>query len=492
MENLRKHMKKLNIPCLLITSNDFNLSEYVNDYFKAREYYSGFSGSAGSLVITYDEAYLFTDGRYFIQAERELKCGIKLKKIGIDEDLDDFLNKFDLIGADLRTIPTKMGLKHNFIHCPFIFDEFKRKDIIYSEHILLDDSISGCSHIEKISKVRSFIKEKNATSYSITKLDEICYILNIRGYDIKYSMLNYGYLIINLNETIFFTDKNISIKNVTVKKIDEFYDYIKNTNDLTLLDYSSTNYYIYKLIKNKININSYINLIKSIKNETEIFNTKKALLKDSSIMIRFIDYVKNNYLKLSENSAKKYLDNLRLNDSDILDLSFETISAYNESGAMLHYNGMDDLALNDGFLLVDSGAQYKYGTTDITRTILLGKVNDEFKKYYTYTLKSLINLSTHKFILGTTGDKLDYLSRSVINNIYLDYRCGTGHGVGYISNVHEGPNSFRKINDQIILPNMITTIEPGIYLEKSVGIRLENMVLSKEKLTNELDRKSVV
>lgn len=483
MNNLRKKMKELNIDCLLITSNDFNMSEYVNDYYKAREYYSRFTGSAGSLVIDENNAYLFTDGRYFIQAKRQLKEGIKLMRLGIDESLESFLSKYKIIGADLRTIPATM-YKDNYVNFPYIFEFYKRNDIKFSNHIILDDSITGISYLEKINIVRNHLKEKNADYQIITKLDEINYLLNIRGYDIKYSMLNYGYLIIGLNEIIFFSDETLNLP-ITQYKYNEFYDYLKSITGKCLIDKSTINAYAYSLIKNKEHEDSFINELKSIKNNIEINNTKKALLKDSSIMIRFIDYIKNNYKTTTENKAKEYLDNLRLSESDILDLSFETICAYNKSAAQLHYNGMDDLKLDDGFLLVDSGAQYKYGTTDITRTILLGNISDEFKKYYTYTLKSLIALSKAIFRKGTLGGELDFLARSKIYDLMLDYRCGTGHGVGFISNVHEGPNSFRYHNQTEIKENTITTIEPGIYLDDLVGIRLENMVVCKKIGENE-------
>lgn len=528
LEKLRDLMKKNQIDAYIIPTQDFHESEYVGDYFMSRKYMSGFTGSAATLIVTIDEAGLWTDGRYFIQAAKQLEGStITLYKIDVEsvpttfEFLKDNLKDKGTIGFDGRVISTNYGLE--------LKDELKEKDIsiVYDKDLvdfiwkdrpalpsepafLLDTKYSGKTHADKLQALRKKMKEKGSTSHIITTLDDIAWLFNLRGRDIPYNPVVLAYSIITLEQTFLFIDKEklnkeiieqLDSDNVILKDYNEIYNFTKRllSNEVVLLDKKKVNYSIYSNLNSNIKIINEDNptiLMKAVKNSTEVNNLKNAHIKDGLAFTKFMYWLKNNIGKeeISEISASDYLEECRKEQEGFIELSFDTISAYKENAAMMHYFATDDTNKTleaEGLYLVDSGGQYYEGTTDITRTIALGPVEEEQKKHFTAVLRSMLNLSNAKFLHGCIGLNLDILARGPIWDMNLDYRSGTGHGVGYLLNVHEGPNSFRwKYNHKntkhsIIEAGMVTTNEPGIYIEGSHGIRIENELLASNNIKNE-------
>lgn len=523
LKQLRKNMKAKGIFAYVIPSADFHQSEYVGDYFKCREFISGFTGSAGTVVVTLDEVGLWTDGRYFIQAEKQLQeSTIKLFKMGeegvptIEQYLKNVLKEGDTLAFDGRVISAKKGYEYE--------NEYKDKNIkiIYEYDLidsiwkdraplsrekafLLDNKYAGENVNEKLYKIRTIMKKQNTTMYILNSLCDIAWLFNIRGNDIVNTPVVLSSVVITLDKVYYFVDES-KLNDEIITKFDkigieikdyfEIYEFVKNINkkERVLLDGTSVNYCIYKNIPAEVSIIDMQNptfIFKAIKNEVELNNSRDCHLKDSIAMTKFMYWLKTNIgkIKITEISAATKLEELRRNDKDCFDLSFQTISAYKEHGAMMHYAATkeSDYELKpEGMLLVDSGGQYFTGTTDITRTYILGKITEEQKLHYTSVLRGMIRLSKAKFLYGCRGINLDILARGPLWDIGIDYKCGTGHGVGFVSNVHEGPNGFRwKIvperNDSCILEEgMITTNEPGVYIQGSHGIRIENELICKK------------
>lgn len=528
LEKLRDLMRQNQIDAYIIPTQDFHESEYVGEYFMSRKYISGFTGSAGTLIVTRDEAGLWTDGRYFIQAAKQLEGStITLYKIGEEDVPSTFeflktkLKDKATIGFDGRVISTDYGLK--------LKDKLKEKDvsIVYDKDLvdliwedrpalpnepafLLDIEYSGKTCADKLEALRKIMKEKGATSHILTTLDDIAWLFNLRGRDIPYNPVVLAYSIITLEQAFLFVDQEKLSKeiieqfdsdNVILKDYNEIYNFIKklSSSEVVLLDKTKVNYSIYNNLNSVIKIINEYNptlLMKSIKNSTEIDNIKNAHIKDGLAFTRFMYWLKNNIGKeeITEISAANYLEECRKQQEGFIELSFDTISAYKENAAMMHYFATDKTNKTleaEGLYLVDSGGQYYEGTTDITRTIALGPVEEEQKKHFTAVLRSMLNLSNAKFLHGCIGLNLDILARGPIWDMDLDYRSGTGHGVGYLLNVHEGPNSFRwkyshkNTKHSIIEAGMVTTNEPGIYIEGSHGIRIENELLACDNVKNE-------
>lgn len=528
LEKLRDLMRQNQIDAYIIPTQDFHESEYVSEYFMSRKYISGFTGSAGTLIVTRDEAGLWTDGRYFIQAAKQLEGStITLYKIGEEDVPSTFeflktkLKDKATIGFDGRVISTDYGLKLKY--------KLKEKDIsiVYDKDLvdliwedrpalpnepafLLDIEYSGKTCADKLEALRKIMKEKGATSHILTTLDDIAWLFNLRGRDIPYNPVVLAYCIITLEQAFLFVDQEKLNKeiieqfdsdNVILKDYNEIYNFIKKllSSEVVLLDKTKVNYSIYSNLNSVIKIineNNPTLLMKAIKNSTEIDNIKNAHIKDGLAFTRFMYWLKNNIGKeeITEISAANYLEECRKQQEGFIELSFDTISAYKENAAMMHYFATDKTNKTleaEGLYLVDSGGQYYEGTTDITRTIALGPVEEEQKKHFTAVLRSMLNLSNAKFLHGCIGLNLDILARGPIWDMDLDYRSGTGHGVGYLLNVHEGPNSFRwkyshkNTKHSIIEAGMVTTNEPGIYIEGSHGIRIENELLACDNVKNE-------
>ncbi len=528
IEKIRDLMKEKMIYAYIVPSSDYHQSEYVGDYFKSREFMSGFTGSAGTLIISMDEAGLWTDGRYFIQAENELKdSGIKLFKMGeegvpnIEEYLLEKLPKNSTLGFDGRVMSVKEGqslaskLSFKGINIEdkydLVNDIWKDRCSLPTEKaFLLDIEYSGESFSDKLSRIRSVMKEKKATTHILASLDDIAWLFNIRGRDVKSNPVVLSYAIIDIDSVYLFIDKNkigediraeLSKENVQIKGYEEVYEFIKNIdeNEVVLIDTSKVNYAIYNNIPSnvrKIEERNPSTLFKSIKNKIELKNIRNSHIKDGVAFTKFMYWLKNNIgkMEITEISATQKLEDFRREQEKFIEPSFSTIAAYKEHAAMMHYSATEEsnykLEPRDLFL-VDSGGQYFDGTTDITRTIALGPIPKHVRRDFTNVVRGMIRLSKAKFLYGCRGYNLDILARGPLWEEGIDYKCGTGHGIGFVLNVHEGPNGFRwkvreGIDDNCILEEgMVTTNEPGVYVENSHGIRIENEIVVRKSDKNE-------
>lgn len=528
IENIRDLMKEKNIYAYIVPSSDYHQSEYVGDYFKSREFMSGFTGSAGTLIISMDEAGLWTDGRYFIQAENELKdSGIKLFKMGeegvptIGEYLLEKLPKNSTLGFDGRVMSVKEGqslankLAFKGINIEYKYDLVNdiwedRCSLPTEKAFLLGVEYSGESFSDKLYRIRAVMKEKKATTHILASLDDIAWLFNIRGRDVKSNPVVLSYAVISIDSVYLFIDKNkigediraeLSKENVQIKGYEEVYEFIKNIdeNEVVLIDTSKVNYAIYSNIPSnvqKIEERNPSILFKSIKNEIELKNIRNSHIKDGVAFTKFMYWLKNNIgkIEITEISATQKLEEFRREQDKFIEPSFSTIAAYKDHAAMMHYSATEEsnykLEPRDLFL-VDSGGQYFDGTTDITRTIALGPIPENVRKDFTNVVRGMIRLSKAKFLYGCRGYNLDILARGPLWEEGIDYKCGTGHGIGFVLNVHEGPNGFRwkvreDIDDTCILEEgMVTTNEPGVYVENSHGIRIENEIVVRKAEKNE-------
>jgi len=515
IEEARKVMKKYKVDAYIVTSSDYHQSEYIDDYFKGREYLSGFTGSAGVLVIFKDEACLWTDGRYHIQAEKQLKGSeIKLfkqgnfevptykeyiisklaenSKIGIDAKI--------LLSSDINEILSKKKYKMvDFDLLAEIWD--KRKKLPDGKIFILEDKYTGKTYKGKVKEIRVALKEKGADYNIISSLDDIAWIYNFRGDDVQHNPVALSFTVISEKKASLYIDKNklneevkkyFKDNKVEVKGYFEFFEDIKKLKGNILVDFNKISYAIYEAItKNKlINSMNPSTYLKAHKNEIEIANTKDIHIQDGVAIVKFMYWLKNNYKKenITEFSAEEKINSLREKIEGYIDLSFSTISAFGKNAAMMHYSAPEknSTKIEDGVYLLDSGGTYLKGTTDITRTFFLGKVGKQEKTDNTLVLKGMLALSRAKFLFGATGTNLDVLARQFLWNVGIDYKCGTGHGVGHILNVHEGPHGIRfQYNPQRLEIGMIVTNEPGAYIEGSHGIRIENELLVKEACETE-------
>ena len=522
IEQFQEILKRHKISAYIIPTADFHLSEYISDYFKERQFLSNFTGSAGTLIVTTEKAYLWADGRYFIQAERQIKgTGITLMKMGnagvpsILEFLKTNLTKEDTLAFYAKMLPLRDYLTYTEnLECKIeptidLVDELWEERPTLPTKMLYsyNEYYAGKSASEKIKQVREKMRQENVTYYVLSALEDEAWLFNLRGDDIAHTPVFLAYTIISFDDVYLFVDENkinpnvehlLNDLNVKVKDYDEIYHFLTSVSkEHILLDKAKTNMQIYLSLKDKNTIIFKQNptlLLKSIKNEAEIMHTKEAHIIDGVAVTKLMYWLKNNIGKneMSELSVSNYLEELRKKGENFLDLSFNTICAYKDNAAMMHYSATEEsnAALKpEGMLLIDSGGQYLTGTTDITRTYSLGGATSEEKKYFTTVLASLIDLADTIFLKGLTGLNLDIRAREPIWKLLIDYKCGTGHGVGHLLAVHEGPNNFHSnIANGIgtpLTPGMITTDEPGIYLEGKLGIRLENELLCKEITTNE-------
>ncbi|PMC70240.1 peptidase M24 [Fusobacterium nucleatum] len=510
IKEARKVMGKYKVDAYIVTSSDYHQSEYIDDYFKGREYLSGFTGSAGVLVIFKDEACLWTDGRYHIQAENQLKGSeIKLfkqgnlgvptykeyivsklvenSKIGIDAKI--------LLSSDVNEILSKK--KYKIIDFDLLAEVWDKRKALPNEKIfILEDKYTGKSYKEKVKEIRKVLKEKGADYNIISSLDDIAWIYNFRGEDVQHNPVALSFTVISEKKASLYINKNklneeakkyFKDNKVEVKGYFEFFEDIKKLKGNILVDFNKISYAIYEAISKNTVINSMnpSTYLKAHKNKIEIANTKDIHIQDGVAMVKFMYWLKNNYKKenITEFSAEEKINSLREKIEGYIDLSFSTISAFGKNAAMMHYSAPEKKSakIEDGVYLLDSGGTYLKGTTDITRTFFLGKVGKQEKIDNTLVLKGMLALSRAKFLFGATGTNLDILARQFLWNVGIDYKCGTGHGVGHILNVHEGPHGIRfQYNPQRLEVGMIVTNEPGAYIEGSHGIRIENELLVKE------------
>ena len=528
LENLRALMAERNIDIYLVPTSDFHESEYVGEHFKARKFITGFTGSAGTAVITMTEAGLWTDGRYFIQAATQLEgTGITLFRMGeegvptVYEYIDQNLKESGSLGFDGRVVNAALGSKlaelvngkKGSLHVEEdLIDKIWTDRPVLSKEpaFLLDIKYAGESAAEKLSRLREKMGEKDADYHIMSSLDDIAWLFNIRGNDARHFPIVLSYAVVSKDASwLFIHDEvlndeiraSLEENHVEVRPYDSIYDFVNGIEkgQTVWMDNYKVNYRIYSNLNKevkKVNAPSPVVLMKAIKNKVELDNIREAHRKDGIAFTKFMHWLKTHVNKeeISEISASDYLEARRREQPGFIDLSFDTICAYEANAAMMHYSATPDSNAKidpKGFLLVDSGGHYFEGSTDITRTMALGPITDQQKTHFTHVLRSNLNLAAAKFLYGCRGQNLDILSRGPLWEIGLDYKCGTGHGVGYILNIHEAPNGFRwKIvperNDSAILEEgMVTTDEPGVYLEGEYGIRTENELICKKAEKNE-------
>ena len=519
LKKLRDVMKKYNINYYIIPSADPHQSEYVAEYYRGRAEVSGFTGSAGTLLVGEKEAKLWTDGRYFIQAAEQLQgTGIDLMKMAtpgydtINQWIEKNIKENETLGFDGSCYSTnqykellKIAKKNNFninMDKDLLEEIWNDRPSLPEDKIFVhDEKYCGKSVKEKLNEVRKYMKKNEVQNYLLTSLDDIAWLFNIRGNDILFNPVALSYAIITENEAKFYIKKTkvndevqsaLKEQEVDIYEYNEIEEHVKKFNGNTLIDPVKVNAKLYSLLSctiiEKLNITTNL---KAIKNEIEIANFENAHIKDGVAMVKFIKYLKDNIgkEKITEISASKKLSELRSQGELAKGDSFGTIAGYKEHAAMMHYSATpeSDYELKpQGLFLVDSGGKYLDGTTDITRTFVLGKITEEEKRDFTLVLKGHINLAKAKFLKGSTGCNLDVLARGPLWQYGLDYKCGTGHGIGFFLNVHEGPQSIRPNGNTVPLePGMMLTNEPGVYKQGKFGIRTENvMVVVKDEIND--------
>lgn len=526
IDHLRNVMRQHKIDCYIIPTDDYHHSEYVGDYFKFREYMTGFTGSAGTAVFTKEKAGLWTDGRYFIQAENELQgSGIRLYKAGepevptIEEFLEIELGENAILGFDGRTVSYAQGETYQKIA------EKKKASIVYLQDLasevwderpefpkdpafFLPKEYAGEEIGSKLKRVRKEMINNGCNMHILSSLDDIAWLLNIRGNDIAYCPLVLSYAIVYNNLVELYTDRK-KFSDDLVKILEEYqvkicpYEDIYSVvsqltaKDKVLLDSQIMNYRLCQSIPSGTGVVDKPNpeiLMKSVKNEIQVENLRKAHLKDAVAHTRFMYWLKKNVGKteITELSASEKLEEFRAEQEHFLGPSFGPISAYGEHGAIVHYSADEksDVPLKAGKLfMTDTGGHYLEGSTDITRTVAIGNVSMVEKEHFTLVLRAMLRLANTVFLSGCSGANLDCIARDVFWKEGLNFNHGTGHGVGYLLNIHEGPINFRWREGTLPAPaleeNMVITDEPGIYIEGSHGIRIENELLVRKALKNE-------
>ncbi|MBQ6416591.1 MAG: aminopeptidase P family protein [Butyrivibrio sp.] len=535
LEKLRAAMAKNGIDYYIMPTSDYHNSEYSADFFKVREYFCGFDGSNGTLVVSQNFAGMWTDGRYFIQAENQMKgTGVELFKMlnpgvpTIAEFLFDNMKDGETLGFDGKVISTSVGenyeKKLSGKAVKYKIDKDLAEDVWTDRPALpchdmyvLSDELCGRSFKEKLANVRSKMRELGATAHLLSKLDDIMWLTNLRGNDVECNPVALAYAYITFDRFVLFVqEKEVTDEvraycdkvGIELKDYHEVMNFISEVklDGNVLCDKRNTNFLTYKTLLDRTkeagvllkNEKDPTEIMKAVKNETELKNIREVYLKDSVVLTKFIYWVKKNVGKIpmTEYTAAEKLDGMRAALPGFIELSFPTISAYKANAAMAHYEATKDNAAEvkaDGMLLVDSGATYMGGTTDVTRTIVVGEISEEIKKHYTATVMGMLNLASSKFMEGCTGRNVDTFARMALWEMGIDYNHGTGHGIGYMLNVHEGPHNIRwrfneGMHEAVLQPGMIVSDEPGVYIEGSHGIRIENIVEVVERETNEYGR----
>ena len=511
---LRMTFRPNNIKAFIIPSTDPHLSEYVAPYWMSREWISGFTGSAGTAVILMDKAGLWTDSRYFLQAEKELEgSGITLYKEMLPEtpSITKFLCQ-NLKPGESVSIDGKMfsvqqveqmkedlapyQLQVNLFGDPLKNIWKDRPSMPDAPAFIYDVKYAGKSCGEKVAAIRTELKKKGVFALFLSSLDEIAWTLNLRGSDVHCNPVIVSYLLVTQDEVVYFispekitqeVNKYLQEQQVSLRKYDEAESFLNSfTGENILIDPKKTNYAIYSAINPACKVvrgESPVTLLKAIRNEQEIAGIHHAMQRDGVALVKLLKWLEASVLsgKETELSVDRKLHEFRAAQPLYMGESFDTIAGYKEHGAIVHYSATEesDVTLQSkGFLLLDSGAQYLDGTTDITRTIALGELTEEEKTDYTLILKGHIALAMAKFPAGTRGAQLDVLARMPIWSHGMNFLHGTGHGVGHFLSVHEGPQSIRMNENPIVLqPGMVTSNEPGVYKAGSHGIRTENLTL---------------
>ena len=522
---LRGAMEEHGMQAYLVPTSDFHSSEYMGEHFKARAYMSGFTGSAGTLVVTPDEAALFVDGRYFLQAARQIEgTGITLMRMGepgVPELIDYIVSvmKADsVLGMDGRVVPAALGVeleKRLRAQNASINSDFdlvgdiwaNRPPLSAAPAYLLPDSFAGRSCTDKLKDLREAIKKHNASAHVMTALDDIMWLFNIRGSDIDCTPYALSFAVVEPEAAYLFiapeklpADVSAALSSAGVQTLpyDDIYPFVSRyAGKRVLASTDKINLALYTAIKSVavlVDEKNPTQLMKAVKNPVELDNLRAAHIEDGVAVARTMKYVKEHASELTELSAAAYVEARRAEISDSLGNSFETIAGYGPHGAIVHYSATPetDIPLEPrSFLLLDSGGQYWRGTTDITRTFVLGPITEDMKRHFAIVLTSMLNLQSARFLEGASGMNLDVLARAPFWEVDMDYKHGTGHGVGYLSGVHEGPNGFRykqspgRGEGTPLQEGMVTTDEPGIYIENGYGIRLENELICRKGEKNE-------
>ena len=519
VQKLQELMKQKGIDAYIIPSSDPHQSEYVADHWGSRKWITGFTGSAGTAVITLENGNgLWTDGRYFIQAENQIEgSSIDLFKIGepsvptIEEWLKNSLKDGATVGFDGKVVSktlfdsldialcskdVKFNLDYDLIGEIWV----DRPSIPMSEIFSLDVKYTGKSRLEKINEVRKNMSARSISHFVLSSLDDIAWLLNIRGNDVKNNPVTISYVLLSMDETILFIDSKkltndikaeLEKDGLTLKEYNDLDKHLKALNAKNVLTYDpdKINMWIVNSIPadvRKVESQNYTTKLKSIKNEVELQNIRETHIKDGIAMVKFLHWLDTNLgkIKITELSATEKLVQFRSEGEGYKGPSFNTIAAYKDHAAMMHYGSTPETdveLLKEGFFLVDSGGQYLGGTTDITRTIVLGELTDEEKRDFTLVLKGFIALSRAKFLYGSCGTNLDVLARNPLWQYGIDYKCGTGHGVGFFLNVHEGPHAIRhNIMPAVLEEGMLMSNEPGVYKQGRYGIRTENLIVARK------------
>lgn len=523
---LRKQMKENGIDIYIVPTADFHQTEYVGEYFKARKYITNFSGSAGTAVVTADEARLWVDGRYFIQAEEQLAGTtvemMKMNEPGVptlNEYLADTLGKGGSIGFDGRVVAMGDGLAYEKIaaekdgkivyDCDLVGMIWEDRPALSEEPAwILEQKYAGETAAGKLARIREYMRENGATVHVLTSLDDICWTLNMRGNDIEFFPLVLSYAIITMDRMHLYINENkldeemkaqFAGDGVILHPYNDIYEDVKKIakEESVLVDPVRLNYALYSNLPGEVKKIEQRNpevLFKAVKNPVEIANIREAQLKDSVAHVRFMKWLKENVGKttITEMSAAEKLDEFRMEMGNFIRPSFEPIASYGEHCALMHYTSTPetDVELREGnVFLTDTGAGFYEGSTDITRTYALGEIPEVMKEHFTLTLMGNLGLANARFLYGCTGLNLDLMARKPLWDRGLDFKCGTGHGMGYLLSIHESPAGFRwryRPGETAILEEgMVLTDEPGVYIEGSHGIRLENELLVRKGEENE-------
>ncbi len=515
---LQKLLAQENIDFYIVPTADYHSSEYVSDYFKMRAFLSGFTGSAGTLVVGNEEAGLWTDGRYFVQAEKELEgSGIVLYRMEeegvptIKEYLGKQVTEGQTIGFDGKVVSASFGKELEEAladkDVKFVYDRDvaaqlwkDRPAMPMSRLWIVPEESCGMRVEEKLSRVRERMAEEGAEHLLIAKLDDIMWLYNVRANDVEHNPVALSYTFLSMDAAVLFIQDealteevkaHLEKSGVSCQKYTDISDYLKNCaiKGKVWCSGAGSNYMLYKLVQSRAELVDKENpteLLKAVKNPVELENIRRCYLEDSVVLTKFLFWMKENAGKvpMDELGVAKKLDAMRAEIPGFLDLSFETISAYKANAAMAHYSATEehsDTIGADGFYLVDSGGQYEGGTTDVTRTVALGAVTDEMKMHFTKVACAMLRLADTRFLSGCTGRNLDIIAREPLWECALDYKHGTGHGIGYILNVHEGPHRLSwqykpEKKEAVLEEGMIVSDEPGMYVQDSHGIRTENIV----------------
>ncbi|WP_066926059.1 aminopeptidase P family protein [Murdochiella massiliensis] len=523
LDALRKKMAQRDLEAYIVPTADPHQSEYVPDYYKTRVFMSGFTGSAGTLVVTRNEAGLWTDSRYFLQAEQQLKgSGITLYRMGIDQKMEDFLREkvspFGKIGFDgmcfsvsrYRKLAEAMGKRVLVIDVDYIADIWTdRPELPSRQAFFLDKTYSGATIEEKLRILRFMLRDRDCDYTFISGLDDIAYLYNIRGYDVEDTPVVLSYALVSEDEAKLFVNMekitpeiqtNLAEAGVEILDYDSIGSALAEIagQKIVYLDPDYTSITLFRCLRENVKIQQGTNLtslMKAIKNETEISNMKEAYIKDGVALVKFFNWVETGApsRSVNERAAVRKLHELRAEQKNFLMDSFGAIIGYGPNAAIVHYDPMLSKTTATiepkGMLLVDSGGHYLEGTTDITRTVAMGQVTDEEREDYTLVLKAHIAGMTAVFPKGTPGIYVSSLAMSPLYQAKKTYFHGTGHGVGHILAVHEGPQSFTNVprggGIVELAPGMVTSMEPGLYIAGKHGIRIESITLCVEKETNE-------